>query len=205
MIDSRAPDIAADRMREAIRQVIQETGIPLATWCAKAGISEGSPRGFLKGRTKAIHSDNLLKMADAINYPVSRILGEPQRKMRVDGFVKDGGRIWVAPDEVSMPDADQPPEMSDRILAFRVTGMGNLPELSDGDTIYIRDEWLPVTSLFGFRCIVRLPDTEMFIGRLQAGSKPGVVTLQPINAAPQIDIAPLATPILWTSHARPTA
>lgn len=189
MTNNRVPDLATERMRAAIRKVIEDNETSLREWCMSAGISEGTPRSFLKGRTKAIQSSNLIKMSDALNYPVAALYGEPPKQMRVTGWVREGGRIEVAGKDAEMPTVDMPTGWDPLTIAFRVAGTGNLPELGDGDTVFVKDEFMTPDSLFGLRCIIRSAGGQLFVGRMQSGSAPGLVTLSPINAAPQLDLS----------------
>jgi len=181
-------DKTTERMRAAIRKVIEDNQTSLREWCIKSGISEGTPRSFLKGRTKAIQSSNLIKMSDAVNYPIAALYGETPKQMPVTGWIREGGRVQVVDKVAEMPTVDMPTGWDPLTIAFRVAGTGALPELGDGDTVFAQDEFKAPDTLFGLRCVIRTADGQLYIGRMQSGSAPGLVTLMPINASPLIDL-----------------
>jgi hypothetical protein len=201
--DPEDEQAAADRIRAALKRVLAETNKNLAQWCSEAGVKENIVRNFLAGRSSSILTSNLIKLASAIRYPVGRLIDENARLMPLTGRMIARGRIiTVTPEENAMLLVEAPPDYDSKMRALAVTVDTLRPDFEQHDTVYYRDTWEPPEGLYGIRCVIRLPDGELVVGRLRQGSMMGTSTIERINAAPLIDVqVQEATPIRWVRPA----
>lgn len=79
-------------------------------WAKRAGVGEGTLRGFLAGRTDNLRSDVLQKLARAENVPVSEMLGEQQPSREYSRTIKAfayrveiDGRLVIEPESGGTP------------------------------------------------------------------------------------------------------
>jgi transcriptional regulator with XRE-family HTH domain len=76
-------------VREALRAFMQARGLKAFPWCKKAGIGEGTLRGFLNRETANLTLETLTKLAAAENVTVGTLIGErpnddrPVRRLNV--------------------------------------------------------------------------------------------------------------------------
>ena len=66
----------AERQRNALRSAIRESGKTLNAVSGQAGVTEGTIRAFLKGKTQSLRYETLKKIAAVTNRPVTYLLGE---------------------------------------------------------------------------------------------------------------------------------
>lgn len=62
--------------RKALKDFMTLQGIKIAPWCRKAGLSNGTVRNFLDGRTRTMKQETLLRLASAAHVTIEEMLGE---------------------------------------------------------------------------------------------------------------------------------
>lgn len=68
--------------RSAIQNFMKARGLKMKPWADKAGIAEGTIRGFLKGRADSLTHSTLQKLADAADATVAELIGEKPAQPR---------------------------------------------------------------------------------------------------------------------------
>jgi lambda repressor-like predicted transcriptional regulator len=66
----------SDQRRTAIKLFMEKHGLKVAPWCAKAKLSEGTLRNFLKGMSNSLTDRTISKLAHAQNVTIAEILGD---------------------------------------------------------------------------------------------------------------------------------
>lgn len=190
----------AERMREAFRQAMDETGLKLETWCKLAGIAGNGPRTFLKGKTSGLHTSTVLALARAIRWPASRLMAQSAMTLPIIGNMLTGGEILIADIamQAELGEIDAPPGADLLTRAISVNGRDNFPEFDDGDVILYREDWQPAESMVGKRSVIQLADGRLLVGRVLNGHAPGRHMVQRINSPPILDAdIKGVTPIRW--------
>jgi transcriptional regulator with XRE-family HTH domain len=68
-----------DNLRNRIINFMKTNGLTAYSWSKKAGISEGTIRSFIAGRTNSLNSRTIIKLAAAANIPVISLLEEQEK------------------------------------------------------------------------------------------------------------------------------
>lgn len=101
-----------------------------------------------------------------------------------------------------MPMVDAPPDYDKYMKALRVTVDTLSPDFERDDTVYYRDVWEEPEGLIGTRCVIKLSNGDVLVGRLRAGSHLGTFMVYRVNADPLLDArVDAATPICWVRPA----
>lgn len=190
-------DEEAELIRSALRKVLADTGMTPREWAIKGKIAEGTLRHFLSGRTNTFLTSSLLKLSKAADVTLGQLLNEKARLMPLSGRIIARGLIVNAGD-VDMPSVDAPPDYDKYMKALRVTVDTLSPDFERDDTVYYRDVWESPEGLVGTRCVIRLSNGDMLVGRLKAGAHPGTFMVYRVNADPLLDArVAAATPVCW--------
>lgn len=117
--------------------------------------------------------------------------------MPLSGRIIARGLVVQAGD-VEMPMVDAPPDYDKYMKALRVTVDTLSPDFERDDTVYCRGVWEEPEGLVGTRCVIKLANGDVLVGRLRAGSHPGTFMVYRVNADPLLDArVEAATPICW--------
>ena len=101
----------SERLRQAVRAVMDGRGLRASPWAIEAGVSSGSLYAFLQGRSNHLSTPVLTKLAAAAKVPLSVLTGEgPAPEATVVDFVLKGDTITRAPRQRRRP-APLPPDM----------------------------------------------------------------------------------------------
>ncbi|CAD7335260.1 hypothetical protein SPHS6_00409 [Sphingobium sp. S6] len=185
-----------DRVREALRNLMERRQIKSKPLAKKAGLGETSVRDFLDREGSDVKLGTLRRLADALDAPLEDLLGFEQ--VPITGRVGAGGSIVF--DETSgIETAPRPPGAVGPLEALEVVGDSMLPRYSSGDIVYISRQHDGVLEHYiGEYCAVRLATGETYIKLLARGSRPGFHTLRSLNAADIEDVeVTWATPIIF--------
>ena len=71
---SDLPQEDADRLREGLSRFLKSRRLTISGWCQRAGITEGTLRSFLSGRSKTLTHATLAALAYAAREPITALL-----------------------------------------------------------------------------------------------------------------------------------
>ena len=171
-----------ERQREALqafeRRLKQELGWSRSAWAREAGVTEGSIRQFLAGRSNSLHPETLRSLAQAASRGLGRkvssweMLGQ-EGGVEMWGQVEGTGAVQAPAslERVPAPPGDDDP---DALLALRVSGESLAPWASSGDILFVsRHEDTPPEQALDCRCVVTTRSGETLVRTLRRGSAPG--------------------------------
>lgn len=184
-----------EALRRQLQAEMDRAGIKAKPLAVAAGLGETSVRDILEGRVGDPRVGTLVRLADYLNVPVSRFIGDAD--VPVVGRIGAGGTIAYL--EVESDDTvPRLPQLAGPVEALEVVGDSMLPRYSSGDVVYIartHDGLRP--EYYGEYCAVRLKTGETYLKMLARGSKPGFATLRSLNAVDMEDVeVEWATPII---------
>lgn len=171
------------RVKERLRQLMDQKGIKAKPLSKKAGKGETFVRDMLDGDD--VKLGNLHRLANALEVSIADIVGGGS--IRVAGRVGAGGSVIFEPvDGGAVP---MPPGMGGELEALEVDGISMLPRYSAGDILYI-EKAAPGVSAddVGDFCVVRASSGETYVKQLAFGTRPGLWTLRSLNAEDIVDI-----------------
>lgn len=185
-----------DRVREALRSLMERRQIKAKPLAKKANLGETSVRDFLDRDGSDVKLGTLKKLATALDASLDELLGFEQ--VPITGRVGAGGSI-IFDETNGLETAPRPPGATGPLEALEVVGDSMLPRYSSGDIVYIsRLHDGVLDSYVGEYCAVRLTTGETYIKLLARGSRPGFYTLRSLNAADIEDVElAWATPIIF--------
>ena len=195
-------DVDIETIRESLRRVMARKGIKPTTLSQKA--SEGKNKSLVKDlfeRTNDVSVSTLIKLAGALDVPLSELLSAP--RVPIVGYIGAGGVI-IFEEYDTGESVMRPPSISTKLEALVVRGDSMLPRFKDGDIIYIsKDHEGLLPEYIGEDCAVRLVTGETYIKQVLHGSEEGRFTLISLNAPPieNVEIE-WATPIAFMLPAR---
>jgi SOS-response transcriptional repressor LexA len=191
---SQTLDMAA--IREALSKAMKDKKIAPKRLSIDAGLGETAVRDIMKADSQDVRVGTLVRLASVLDVQLEDLLGAP--RVPIVGYIGAGGSV-IFEDQGSDETVMRPPAISGPVIALEVRGESMLPKYEPGDIVYIQrthDGVLPV--YVGQYCAVRLKSGETYIKRLAYGSRPGVFTLQSLNAADIADVeVEWATPVLF--------
>jgi len=191
-------DPEIERIREAVRRVMQEKGKKPKPLAKAAGLGETSVRDLLDNPGRDIRISTLLKLAPALDMDMPMLFGAAQG-VPITGRIGAGGTvIYEESDKADL--APRPAGFSGDLEALEVVGESMLPRYSPGDVVYIsRNGEGVLAGSIGEYCAIRLTTGETYVKQLAHGSRPGFYTLRSLNAADITDVeVEWATPILMS-------
>lgn len=180
----------AVKRRAAISAFMKRTGLKVTPWEKEAGVSEGALRAFLKGRSKTITDDTLLKLAEgagellAQTVTVADIMGDKPSlvEIPVRSFVGAGDEIIPVPEDGPIDYVPAPPGMEDA-EATEVRGRSMLPLYRDGDLLFHRRMEGDPTRYRDDVVVAQVRNGKRYVKLLLPGSKRGRFTLVSVNPA----------------------
>lgn len=162
---------AAEDRRKALKDYIKsQDGLKVKPWCKEAGVSDGTVRNFLAGKSRSLRHETLQKLAKARDATVADLIGEkltPAKPGR-DVIAIPGLEVRAAMGggvEVSDEVAGQPfyfrKAFAERVSRGRpgnlrvieLTGDSMEPTLSDGDVALVNLGATDVASAPGVYCL----------------------------------------------------
>jgi phage repressor protein C with HTH and peptisase S24 domain len=177
---------AADRHRDAIRRFMTHRLLKIQPWCVDARVAESTLRNFLAGRSEALTSATLERLAAAADSSVSELLGErpregatraavPVKGIRVEARMGEGlivsdesegdpfyfRREWLRSVVHAAPDA---------LRVINLSGDSMEPTMSDGDVALVRLQTYIMPPRTGIYCIVNSDGEDLRVKRLEAVS-----------------------------------
>ncbi len=184
------------RVRIALRGVMERKGLKNKPLAKKAGLGETSVRDLLDNEGRDIKLGTLHKLAGALDVDIHDLIGNGASVPLV-GRIGAGGEIIY--EETPAVDLPRPPGASGKIEALEVQGSSMLPRYSSGDIVFIAAEARGVVQEdVGEFCAVRLVSGETYVKQLAHGSRPGFFNLRSLNADDIVDVeVEWATPILF--------
>lgn len=210
-----------DSRRTAIRRFMSDRRLKVQPWSVKAGVEEGTLRGFLAGRTRSMRYDTLEKLAAAENVSVAEMIGEKPRVPtpgRDLGVVKGlavqasmGGGVDVL-EEVETEPFYFRKEYLDRVTGKRpamlrvieLTGDSNEPELHNGDVAMVHLGRKDIVGDPGF--FVAWDGNGLIVKRFQLlpGERPMVRVLSANPVYPPYDVPAdtlqIIGRVVWTAR-----
>lgn len=192
-------------VRAALREIMDRKGVKPTTLSLMVGKNRSLVKDLFE-RTNDIGVGTLIKLAGALDVPVSDLLSAP--RVAIVGYIGAGGTIIF--EDLGNDEAEtvvRPPNISTRLVALVVRGDSMLPKYQDGDILYIsRDHDGVLPSYLGRDCVVRLATGETYIKQLMKGSEEGRFTLFSLNAPPIEDVeVTWATPVAFIMPAQSRA
>lgn len=180
-------DEAIDIMsiRGALRRIMDSKGVKPTALSLAVGRNRTLVKDLLE-RSSDIQISTLVKLAGALDVPVSDLIASP--RVHIVGYIGAGGEV-IYEDMGNDETVLRPPGISGTLVALVVRGSSMLPKYRDGDIIYIQrnhDGILPY--YIGEDCAVRLATGETYIKQLMAGSEEGRFTLLSLNAPPMENV-----------------
>jgi DNA-binding Xre family transcriptional regulator len=184
-----------DRVKDALRRLMEARGIKAKPLAKKAGLGETFVRDMFDREGGDVKLGTLHKLAGALDVTLDDLLGSAA--VQVVGRVGAGGSVIF--EEVRDGLVPRPPGMGGSLEALEVDGSSMLPRYSAGDVVYIaRTQDGVFSEDVGEFCAVRLTTGETYIKQLAIGSRPGFYTLRSLNAEDIIDVElEWATPIIF--------
>jgi hypothetical protein len=70
----KLPQQDSDRLREGLSRFMKSRGLTITGWCRRAGITEGTLRSFLAGRSQTLTHASLAALAYAAQEPITALL-----------------------------------------------------------------------------------------------------------------------------------
>ena len=183
---SMPENLDIDTIRDNLRRAMDAKGVKPTTLSLTVGTNRSLVKDLLE-RSKDIQIGTLIRLAGALDTPLSDLLAAP--RVPVVGYIGAGGEIIFEDLGGGGDPVLRPPGISGTLVALEVRGSSMLPKYRDGDIIYIQrthDGCLP--EYIGEDCAVRLATGETFIKQLIRGTVDGRFTLLSLNAPPMEDV-----------------
>jgi hypothetical protein len=182
----------SENQRQALKKVMAKHGLNILSWTTKAGISEGTLRGFLKGVSNSMGSDNLELLADAAGITIGEMLGENERPQTPVVGYAGAGIVYAFDDHLQgagLEYVDTPQGINNKnLVAVRVKGDSMRPMMLDGWLVfYGRDSDGVPPDCVGRVCIVKLVDDGVAVREVKQGSKPNHYHLVAYNGETTFD------------------
>lgn len=192
--------IDLETIRSNLRRTMARKGARPTTLSLQVGTNRSLVKDLLE-RTNDVSLGTLVKLAGALDVPLSDLLAAP--RVPIAGYIGAGGVIIFeefGTDETVI----RPPGVSGPLTALMVRGDSMLPKYKDGDIIYIsRQHDGILADYIGDDCAVRLATGETFIKQIIRGSDDGRFTLLSLNAPPMENVEiEWATPVMFVMPAR---
>lgn len=184
------PDIGA--IRAALKEAMSRKGIAAKRLSKNAGLGETAIRDLME-KVDDPRVGTLIKVADALEMPVSALFGD---MVPVLGKIGAGGSVLFEEEDDKPETVVRPPGAAGRLMALRVTGDSMFPVYRDGDLVYVaRDHDGVLPEYIGEECAVHTVEGGTFLKVLVDGSKPGRYTLRSFNAPDMENVE-----IVWASR-----
>ncbi|USI71638.1 S24 family peptidase [Sphingomonas morindae] len=179
-------DREMERVREALRRLMEKKGIKAKPLAQQAGLGETAVRDILEARSSDVRVGTLRKLATTLDTSIEELMGTSD--VPLSGRVGAGGSV-IFEENGHSDRAPRPAGIGGELEALEVIGDSMLPRYSSGDIVYIsrthdgvKEEYL------GEYCAARLASGETYIKLLARGSRPGYFTLRSLNAADMEDV-----------------
>jgi DNA-binding Xre family transcriptional regulator len=177
--------------REALLKFMQERRLKAHPWAQKAGIRSSTLYNFMGGKSAALTTDTLQKLAKAADSTVDELLGNavitPASVVEVVAVIGIYGRLF----EVSEKQVTERPPgvpISVEVLAARIDGDGLHPVPPGWLVFYERERRDPM-ALLGKLAVVRVAGARQeYVREIRRGAAAGLFTLAAWNASPIEDV-----------------
>jgi len=196
-------ETSAERRRGALRRFMDAQGLRPATWARQAGVSEGTLRNFLAGRSDSLSQATLEKLAAARGVSAAALItGEPSpevaskidlpQDVEVHGTVAGAIAGAFQLDTGTVVDrVHRPPGLlgAAGLYALYVRGDSMAPKFEEGDLIYIHPHRPPAPGCYvvvQIQAGANLP-IEAYIKRLARRTASKLI-LEQINPLATIEI-----------------
>ena len=186
--DPSMSDSPGDRLRKAraaarfgsAAEAARRFGWPYSTYAAH------------ENGQNSLSVENAATYSRAFKVPASWLLtgeGSPARlTVPLRGYV-GAGFVIMSLNDPELEHVDAPMGITTPLEAVQVKGSSMVPAFYEGDLIFYAPETdlRPPGDLLGRECIIRLPSGQMYVKRLQKGTRPDRFLLVSYNSDPILD------------------
>lgn len=169
--------------RRALRAFMQDRGLKVLPWCSAAGLSEGTLRNFLAGKSDSLSDRSYELLAEAANTPVAVLRGDspPNRLVRITSRIGAGEQVFPIDGDAVLGAVEAPAGVK-ASEAFEVDGDSMRPLYGPRDLLFPRQP-RPPQELLGRIVAAQIRNGPRVVKQLARGSRKNRWNLVSVNPA----------------------
>ncbi|MFY0638684.1 XRE family transcriptional regulator [Maricaulis maris] len=197
------------RKRAAVKRAMQSAEMTVSSWSKLAGISEGTLRAYLAGRTSSLREDTARRLAHVVNKSLDELYEDTSTNARkrvwVRGLLTAAGKIETIEGQ-GLYEVTIPPGLADhdQYIAYELRGFAMSAVIPDRWIVFcVAQSEADHADIIGQGCAVETREGEHHFRRVQRGYKPGRFNLESFDGAPLIEDVELAVAYPFVAIANP--